>query len=336
MKRFVTIVVALLCSSACSTILGTGGPHIPPKSEAMELLTAAPVCCQTIAQLPFRQISPGFNEAVEISGDEPVYEFPSGRSFVEGFRLPVNRAGYSIVVRSEIRNGELFSPYLLVLNDKFEIVERVAAEQFTYVPASGMTGDTVAYSLNIVPELGASYLVVMTTTEAMTKTTKYISAAKAYALANNVADPGVPDPEAIHSPVGLIALQVEGTFVAPVGAQKDAVDQWFAGLWGTSSTPDAVARPADYEAVARAVPDSSAALVIAPAAVSSTAAVAPTAASAPAGTMMAETEAMYNEMITKTVASRDIDKALKLVDEAERAGSASARKVFIDEVKKLK
>lgn len=53
---------------------------------------------------------------------------------------------------------------------------------------------------------------------------------------------------------------------------------------------------------------------------------APTAAPAPTS------EAMFNDAITRAVESGDIDRALRLLEEAERLGSQSARPTFIEAV----
>ncbi len=50
--------------------------------------------------------------------------------------------------------------------------------------------------------------------------------------------------------------------------------------------------------------------------------------------MLSETEAFYQSQIEKAVKAGDIDKAMKLVNEAERAGSTKAKSVFIDAVKR--
>ncbi|MWL74431.1 maltose operon protein MalM, partial [Escherichia coli] len=65
---------------------------------------------------------------------------------------------------------------------------------------------------------------------------------------------------------------------------------------------------------------------------------APVAAPAPAPAKKAEpvlndTEAYFNNAIKQAVNSGDVDKALKLLDEAERLGSTSARSTFISSVK---
>ncbi|MBD6302142.1 maltose operon protein MalM, partial [Salmonella enterica subsp. enterica serovar Enteritidis] len=46
-----------------------------------------------------------------------------------------------------------------------------------------------------------------------------------------------------------------------------------------------------------------------------------------------DTESYFNKAIKDAVAKGDVDKALKLLDEAERLGSTSARSTFISSVK---
>jgi maltose operon protein len=48
--------------------------------------------------------------------------------------------------------------------------------------------------------------------------------------------------------------------------------------------------------------------------------------------MLSETQAIYDRMIRESVASGDMDRAWRLVQEAERAGSTSARQTFLDAV----
>jgi len=52
-----------------------------------------------------------------------------------------------------------------------------------------------------------------------------------------------------------------------------------------------------------------------------------------AATMLPETEQFYNNTIRQAVDRDEIDKALRLVEEAERSGSASARNSFIRALK---
>lgn len=50
--------------------------------------------------------------------------------------------------------------------------------------------------------------------------------------------------------------------------------------------------------------------------------------------MLSETRAIYDRMIRQSVASGDMDRAWRLVQEAERAGYTTARQVFLDAVAK--
>ena len=68
----------------------------------------------------------------------------------------------------------------------------------------------------------------------------------------------------------------------------------------------------------------------APAAVATAPTSAPAAKSEP---MLNDTESYFNQAIKQAAAKGDIDKALKLLNEAERLGSTSARKTFISSVK---
>ena len=67
-------------------------------------------------------------------------------------------------------------------------------------------------------------------------------------------------------------------------------------------------------------------------------AAAPAVAPAPAPAkksepVLTDTEAYFNQAIKQAVAKGDVDKALKLLDEAERLGSTTARSTFISSVK---
>jgi maltose operon periplasmic protein len=48
--------------------------------------------------------------------------------------------------------------------------------------------------------------------------------------------------------------------------------------------------------------------------------------------MLSETRGMYDRLIRESVQSGDMDRAWRLVQEAERAGSTSARATFIQAV----
>ncbi|SQA98228.1 maltose regulon periplasmic protein [Cedecea neteri] len=75
---------------------------------------------------------------------------------------------------------------------------------------------------------------------------------------------------------------------------------------------------------------------VAPPTAYSAPAAAPAPVAAPAAKsepMLNDTESYFNRAIKQAVDKGNIDKALKLLNEAERLGSTSARKTFISSVK---
>lgn len=334
MHKFIFIVFASAIINGCALLFPDDLSTVPESNEAKLMLDNTAPCCGSLAEIKYKPLAKGFKGTFYIDGSEQLFDFKSGKSFFEAFSLPETQSGYGILVESIITDKGVFAPDLVLLDRGFRAVQVIPADAFIYIPASGFAQDRLSYTLNIEPALGARYMLILTTDEARSKTTQYVHPARTYARAQNLADPGIPDPYAVHSPVGMLAMQVSATYLTPANEQRDVVESWLASFWGTSEPAATKPSVADAEAIARSVPDSSSP-VIASAAVVTTAAAAPVATAAP-GTMMAETEAMYNQMITQAVAGRDIDKAMKLVEEAERAGSASARKTFVEEVKKLK
>ncbi|MNP34929.1 maltose regulon periplasmic protein [compost metagenome] len=132
--------------------------------------------------------------------------------------------------------------------------------------------------------------------------------AKAFARANGTVEPDIKDPVIPHSPWGLVQIEVVDT------AKGQGLEAVFKPEYS-----DKVAMSQAQPAIA--------------ATAATTAVVAPTP-SKPAPAMLTETETFYNSQIEKAVKAGDIDKAMQLVSEAERAGSTKAKSVFIDAVKR--
>jgi maltose operon protein len=146
------------------------------------------------------------------------------------------------------------------------------------------------------------------------QTTKLIDPAKAYAKGTGNSVPDIPDPLARHVTDGLLKLKV---------STNNASSVLVGPLFGSSGTGPVT------------VGNTAAPVYAAPAA---TAAAAPVAAAAPAPAKKADpvlndTETYFNNAIKQAVKRGDVDKALKLLDEAERLGSTTARSTFISSVK---
>ena len=154
------------------------------------------------------------------------------------------------------------------------------------------------------PALGQQklYVLVFTTEKDLQQTTQLLDPAKAYAKGVGNSIPDIPDPVARHTTDGLLKLKVKTNSSSSVLVGP---------LFGSSAPAPVTVGNTAAPAVAAPAP-------------------APVKKSEP---MLNDTESYFNTAIKNAVAKGDVDKALKLLDEAERLGSTSARSTFISSVK---
>ncbi|WP_224155568.1 maltose operon protein MalM [Escherichia coli] len=138
--------------------------------------------------------------------------------------------------------------------------------------------------------------------EDLQQTTQLLDPAKAYAKGVGNSIPDIPDPVARHTTDGLLKLKVKTNSSSSVLVGP---------LFGSSAPAPVTVGNTAAPAVAAPAP-------------------APVKKSEP---MLNDTESYFNTAIKNAVAKGDVDKALKLLDEAERLGSTSARSTFISSVK---
>ena len=237
---------------------------------------------------------------------------------VAAYSVPANIGELSITLTSEVNKNSVFAPNVLVLDQNMTPAAYFPASYFTYQEPGVMSADRLEGTLKLTPALGQQklYLLVFTTNKDTQQTTTMIDPAKAYAKGTGNAVPDIPDPIARHGTDGTLKIKVKTSSASSVLVGP---------LFGSSG-------PGPVTVGNTAAP---AATYVAPAAVAATAAT-PVPAAAPAKKsepVLNDTEAYFNQAIKDAVAKGDVDKALKLLDEAERLGSTSARKTFISSVK---
>lgn len=169
-----------------------------------------------------------------------------------------------------------------------------------------MSADRLEGVMRLTPALGQQklYVLVFTTDKDLQQTTTLLDPAKAYAKGVGNAIPDIPDPIARHTTDGLLKLKVKTSSSSSVLVGP---------LFGSSGPGPVTVGNTAAPAVTYAAP-----------------APQPVKKSEP---MLNDTESYFNQGIKDAVAKGDVDKALKLLDEAERLGSKSARSTFISSVK---
>ena len=233
---------------------------------------------------------------------------------VAAYSVPANIGELTLTLASEVnKQTSVFAPNVLILDQNMTPSAFFPSSYFTYQEPGVMSADRLEGVMRLTPALGQQklYVLVFTTDKDLQQTTTLLDPAKAYAKGVGNAIPDIPDPIARHTTDGLLKLKVKTSSSSSVLVGP---------LFGSSGPGPVTVGNTAAPAVTYAAP---AAAVAAPAPQ-------PVKKSEP---MLNDTESYFNQGIKDAVAKGDVDKALKLLDEAERLGSKSARSTFISSVK---
>ena len=233
---------------------------------------------------------------------------------VAAYSVPANIGELTLTLTSEVnKQTSVFAPNVLILDQNMTPSAFFPSSYFTYQEPGVMSADRLEGVMRLTPALGQQklYVLVFTTDKDLQQTTTLLDPAKAYAKGVGNAVPDIPDPIARHTTDGLLKLKVKTSSSSSVLVGP---------LFGSSGPGPVTVGNTAAPAVTNAAP---AAAVAAPAPQ-------PVKKSEP---MLNDTESYFNQGIKDAVAKGDVDKALKLLDEAERLGSKSARSTFISSVK---
>lgn len=326
--KYSKVALTILCSTlmtACASLEATVAPTqeyksiLDSRASALQQLGSATVCCTSINELQYQPLAAEQKRVVAIDGSSPAFNFPEGKSYYAAFKLPTNSGDLKITVAGLI-DKTLFNPTVLLLDSQFKPTRTIGADIITYKPARMLDGDRVEGVFTIDRSYvgnpnNETYMVIYTSQATLSQTTQAMSPSKMMAKSLSVQDYGAKDPLIPHSAWGVVKIDVEDMSASALG------DNFY--------------KPVYQEAIDANTPivDATPNKLVVPVATAATAVAGATVAK-PAPAMLSETEAFYQSQIEKAVKAGDIDKAMKLVNEAERAGSTKAKSVFIDAVKR--
>lgn len=266
--------------------------------------TAPAISSQTLRNLSWTPLVPPVTQDVTLGTSSAQINQGQIQGAVGAFALPADRGSLEITLTSIATGKTVYAPNVLVLDEQMRPAAFYPSSYFPYQKPGIVSSDRLEGTLKLTPALGQKqiYLLVYTTRQDLAKTTQLTNPAKAYAQGVGNAVPDIPDPIARHSTSGTIKLKVtaeQGSGNIMIGMLQPA----------PAATPVVVG--------------STAAVAAAPA----------PAPTQPAEPMLNDTEAYFNNGIKQAVKAGDIDKALKLMNEAEKLGSTTARETFIGSVK---
>ena len=308
------------CSTALLAPMESKSPIYTGVSKSAEAsqqaLQAARICCARLDEIRAKPLVTDKTEYYRFDANSPAFQFATGKSFFQAFEIP-DSLGRATITVTTIADATVFVPTVLILDENFRVSRAIGSGQFHYVQAGFLEPQRLIGHFSI--DRGRNgdlanekYVLVFTTDADLQGSTPMISEAKLYARVRGVVDPGLPDPVAKHAATGVIRVAVSNVETSNKSTQRYVSEQESARRYvkPVATTPRDVA-PAPAPA--------------------------PVTPSKPAPSkdrqpMLSETQALYDRMIREAVASDDMDRAWRLVGEAERAGSSSARRTFVEAV----
>lgn len=300
-------------------------------SEVVSAVVSTP-CCATYADMPFMPLpNSEFEYKFELNDRSPVFAFADGRSYFQTFQLPAQGRNFKFRVSSTFGKAVLI-PVVQLLDRDLKVVREIKGTDFTvdYGNLGRKVYLTTTFDVDNGNATPISFLVVKADSSAIGGETQIMSAARKWAKETGLAQPVESDPVIPHSLTGELELQMEVSGFRNEMGKASTVGE--ATLGSATAVAGTVAVGTSV-AVTKPIAESKQPTIAASQqGVAASAPVASTA-STPATAMLAETEAFYNQQITKAIRSGDIEKAMALTNEAERAGSSTAKKTFVDLIK---
>ena len=306
-----------------------------PASTASSALAQTSVCCRNWQELPYTSLNIG-KTYVDIDGKSPVFELNDGKSFIGAYKLPIHSGDIRITAAAQI-DKTVYYPRIVMLDSQFRVTRVIGDGLFTYKPAQLLQLDRIETAFTVDRSRvgnpnNETYMVIYSPASELNKTTTILHPAKAFARAHSSVEPEIADPVVSHSAWGLVELEVED-LSSYAGKENVFVPEYADKM--------AIANGGTYVDVNKKPVVAPNKLVVAPTVVaveqvemmSKSPSSVNGSTDIAAGTMLAETEAMYNQLIQKAVSSGDIEKAMALASEAERAGSGSAKQTLVNAIK---
>ena len=299
----------------------------PSAAASLDILRAAPICCDSLSGLHYQPLNLRETEFYKVDASSQAFQFTTGKSLLRAFVIPDDLERATLIIDA-IAGATVFVPTVLILDREFRVSRAVDAGAFKYTPAGFMEPQRLRGKVNLDRRQGGElaaekYIVIFTTDKDLKGSTRMMSEAKLYARAHGLVNPGLPDPVAGHAATGVFRLGVTDLETTVASGTQYVREQRGAGRYVSAG-----AAPAVPTAAPTAVPTTRAQ----PAAPRSPAArPVPRPATTPPP-MLRETQAMYDRMIEESVSLGDMDRAWRLVQEAERAGSRTARATFVKAV----
>lgn len=252
----------------------------------------------------YTELAATSDKLIAIDNTSPVFQFLEGKSFFSAFHLPLHSGDLQIKVEG-LMDKTVFNPSVLMLDSQFNVTRTIGKDVFTYQPAYLLDGDRVEASFTVDRSYignpkNETYMIIYTDYSRLADSTQAISPSKQMTKSLNVQDYGMKDPLVPHSAWGLLKVSSDDMGLIK-GGENYYKPVYQAPINGGANKTETVIVTATQIT--------------------------------PTSVMLTESEILYQSKIKQAVLNHDIDKAMALVSEAEKAGSTTAKTTFIEAVK---
>ncbi|OKP02782.1 maltose operon protein MalM [Xenorhabdus eapokensis] len=306
---------ALLCNMIPASYATSDIALSDTTKSGIETTNAAPtLSLPTLQKLQWQPINTHGTQTIILDSTSQQLNDGHTQGAVATFALPANQGSLEITLNSLIKDKQVYSPNVLVFDEQLRPAAFYPSHYFRYQQPSIMSTDRLEGVLKLTPALGQQriYLLIYTTRSDLQASTQMVDPAKAYAKGVGNSVPDIPDPIARHTETGTLTLKVQ----SESNASNILIGQVFSSpapkpvTIGSTQVSTSPIKTAPTDAPQSAAP------VVKP--------------------VLNDTERYFNDAIKKAINNGDVDKALKLLDEAERLGSPTARETFIKVIKNKK
>jgi len=299
---FLAAGLAALTVAGCSSeplrrvdaLTATAAPLQHSVEQARDALAAAPTCCSSIDQLPFQPLEAGFTGDVLIDTQAPAYNFETGKSFLRAFKLPAGGPSFELRLYSQAGSSVL-APNAMLLDSRMRPTRLLDGDDFAYVPPTGLKGDSLDARIRIdrsQPEHPGNERYLILYTSDAQMAGQTVLQHPAKAYAKALGN----EPPSIPDPVAKHSpVGVIRLVMIPDSAVGSTAKGYVPGY-------------SIGQEMGNELP------------------------SAPAPTVLPETSAYYRQAIDAALAQKDLERALRLADEATRVGDSGAKGYLLERI----
>lgn len=251
------------------------------------------VCCADYRQFAWIPLT-GEKLDIAIDSTSPVAEFEQEKNHFAAFAIPENINRLQVTLNSWMSSKGVFAPKVMLLNSKFKVVETFSLDDFTV--SNGDMFHLSSYQMHFVMARDSTpYLVIYSPLSYQNGAVSIAHPERLRAEELGMARPMVIDPVIKHRNAGALTLTLK-----PLNLRAYRLNE--------------IPSKSDRDQTKQSVKS-----LVTP--------------QIPTPKIMKETEAFYNEQISKAIENDDLAQALKWLEEAKRAGSKTAESTFINQVK---